>query len=49
MDDITEPEEVDDQIKEWMIDHKDDVIQVQLYGLAYLIHTSNYRFSVPNK
>ena len=36
---IIKPEEVDDLIKEGIIYHKDDVIQVQLDGLTYLIHT----------
>ena len=31
--DIIKPEEVDDLIKEGIIEHKDDVIQVQLDGL----------------
>ena len=32
--DIIKPEEVDDLIKEGIIEHKDDVIQVQLDGLT---------------
>ena len=39
--DILEPEEVDDLINEGIIEHKDDVIRVQIDGLTYLIHTCN--------
>ena len=39
--DVIKPEEVDDLIKEGIIEHKDDVIQAQLDGLTYLIHTCN--------
>ena len=39
--DIIKPEEVVELIKEGIIDHKDYVIQVQLDGLIYLIHTYN--------
>ena len=47
--DIIKPEEVDDLIKEGIIEHKDDVIQVQLDGLTYLIHTCNSLCMVPDK
>ena len=47
--DIIKPEVVDDLIKEGIIEHKDDVIQVQLDGLTYLIHTCNSQFLVPDK
>ena len=47
--DIIKPEEVDDLIKEGIVEHKDDVIQVQIYGLIYLIYTCNSRWLVPNK
>ena len=47
--DIIKPEKVDDLIKEDVIDHKDDVIQVQLDGLEYLIHTCNSRCLAPDK
>ena len=47
--DIIKPEEVDDLIKEGIIENKDGVIQVQLDGLTYLIHTYNYRCLVPDK
>ena len=40
--DIIKPEEVDDLIKEVIIEHKDDMIQVKLDGLIYLIHICNY-------
>ena len=40
--DIIKPEGFDDLIKEGIIDHKDNVIQVQLDLLTYLIHTCNY-------
>ena len=46
---IYKPEEVDNLIKEGIIDHKDDVIQVQLYVLTYIIHTCNSRCLVPYK
>ena len=47
--DIIKPEEFDDLIKEGVIDNNDDVIQVKLDGLAYLIHTCNSRCLVPDK
>ena len=47
--DIINPEEVDELIKEGIIAKKDDVIQVQLDVLTYLIHTCNYGFLVPYK
>ena len=40
--DIIKHEEVEDLIKEGIIEHKDDVIQVQLYGFTNLIHSCNY-------
>ena len=46
---IIKSEEVDDQTKEEIIEYKDDVIQVQLDGLIYLIHMCNYRCLVPDK
>ena len=39
--DIIKPEKVDDLIKEVIIEHKYDVIQVKLDRLTYLIHTCN--------
>ena len=39
--DLIKPEEFDDLIEEGIIYPKDDVIQVQLDGLIYLIHTCN--------
>ena len=39
--DIIKPEEVYDLVKYGIIEHKVDVIQVQLDGLTYLIHTCN--------
>ena len=47
--DIIKPEEFDDLIKERIIDHKDNVIQVQLDGFTYLIHTCNPQCLVPDK
>ena len=47
--DIINPEEVDDLIKEGIIEHKNDFIQVQLNGLTYLIDTCNSRYLVTNK
>ena len=47
--DIIKFEEVGDLIKEGIIDNKDDVIQVQFYGLTYLIHTCNSRFLAPDE
>ena len=47
--DIIKPEEVDDLIKEVIIDHKDYLIQVQLDGLTHPIHTCNSCCLVPNK
>ena len=47
--DLIKPEEVDDLIKEVIIEHKDYVIQMQLYGLTYLIHTCNSWCLVPDK
>ena len=46
---IIKPEEVDELIKEGIIEHKNDVIQVRLYGLTCLIHTYNSRCLLPNK
>ena len=40
--DIIKTEEFDYLIKEGIIYHKDDVIQVQLDILTYLTHTYNY-------
>jgi hypothetical protein len=39
--DIIKPEEIDAMIAEGLIDHKDDVIQVQIDGKTYLIHRCN--------
>ena len=39
--DIIKPKEVYDLIREGIIEHKDDFIQVEIYGLTYLIHTCN--------
>ena len=47
--DIIKTEEFDDLIKEGIIENNDDVINVQLDGLKYLIHTCNSRFLVPDK
>ena len=47
--DIIKSLEVDDLIQEGIIDHKDDDIKVQLYGLTLLVHTFNYVCLAPNK
>ena len=47
--DIIKPEEFYDLIKKGNIEHKDDVIQVQLNVLTYCAHTFNYRCLVPDK
>ena len=47
--DIIEAETVNDLIKEGIIEHNNDVIQVQLNGLTYLIHTCNSQFLVHDK
>ena len=39
--DIIKSEEVDDLIKEGIVEHKDNLIQVKLDGFIYLIHTCN--------
>ena len=47
--DIIKPEEVDYIIKEGIIEHKDDVIQVKPNRLTYLINTFNSLCLVPDK
>ena len=47
--DIIKPEEIDDILEEGLIEHKDDVIEVQTDGQTYLIHTCNSRCLVPDK
>ena len=46
---IIKPEEFDDLIREGIIEHKYHVIQVQLDGLKYLIHTCNSQCLDPDK
>ena len=47
--DIIKPEEVDDLIKEGIIENKVRIIQVQLDGLTYLIYACNSQWLVPDK
>ena len=47
--DIIKPEEVDAMIDEGLINHKDDVNQVQIDGKTYIIHRWNSRCLVPDK
>ena len=47
--DIIKPEDFDYLIKEGVVDHKYDVVQIQLDVLIYLIHTCNSQLLVPDK
>ena len=47
--DIIKPDEINALIEEGVINHEDDVLEIQLDGLTYLIHTCNARCQVPNK
>ena len=41
--DIIKPNEINALIEEGIIKYKDDVIEVQIDGMTYLIHTCNAR------
>jgi len=47
--DIIKPNEINALIEEGIIKHEDDVIEVQIDGMTYLIHICNTRYQVPNK
>ena len=47
--DIIKPNKINALIEEGIIKYKDDVIEVQLDGMTYLIHICNACCQVPNK
>ena len=47
--DIIKPKEVDDLIKEGIVEQKDDVIHMQLDGLTFIIHECKSQCLVTDK
>ena len=47
--DIIKPDDIQSLIDKGIIDHKDDILKVQVDGMTYFIHICNSRCLVPNK